>query len=140
MTAGDEAKRRRIRRVQRYLVNPPAKLAVGLGLVPGYALLETTGRRSGKPRRTVVGVHREDDNTFWIVAEHGRHAAYVQNLDADPRVRLRIGRRWRSGTAHVADNDDVEQRLRSFGRRVHVRSVRVFGTDLRSVRVELEDR
>jgi deazaflavin-dependent oxidoreductase (nitroreductase family) len=139
MTANAEAKRRRIRRVQRYLVNPPAKLAVGLGLIPGYALLETTGRKSGKKRRTVVGVHRDDQGAVWIVAEQGRHAGYVQNLMADPRVRVRIGRRWRSGTARVVDGDDVDARLRSFGRPAHVRAVRRFGTELLSIRIELDE-
>ena len=36
-------KTRRIRWVQRYLVNPPAKAAVWCGLVPGFVLVETTG-------------------------------------------------------------------------------------------------
>jgi deazaflavin-dependent oxidoreductase (nitroreductase family) len=134
----DEAKRRRVRRVQRYLLNPPAKLAVALGLVPGYALLETTGRRSGRRRRTVVGVHRDDQGAVWIVAEHGRHAGYVQNLCADPRVRLRMGRRWHSGTATVVDDDDVDARLQTFGRSSHAKAVRRFGTDLLSVRVKLD--
>jgi hypothetical protein len=50
-----ERKRRRVRLLQRYLLNPPVLLAVRLGLVPGYVRLETTGRRTGKRRRTVVG-------------------------------------------------------------------------------------
>jgi len=52
---------------------------------PSRAILETTGRRSGVPRRTPVG-NGLDGDTFWIVAEHGRRAAYVRNLPAEPRV------------------------------------------------------
>jgi hypothetical protein len=40
---------------------------------PGYALLETIGRKTGKARRTPVGNARIG-NQFWIVAEHGMKA------------------------------------------------------------------
>ena len=58
-----------------------------------------------------VGRALEGD-TLWIVAEHGRKAAYVGNLEADPRVRVRVGRRWRTGTAHVLAGDDWRERQR----------------------------
>ena len=49
-------KHRVVHTLQKYLLNPPIKLALTIGLpLPGYALLETTGRKSGKPRRTPVG-------------------------------------------------------------------------------------
>jgi deazaflavin-dependent oxidoreductase (nitroreductase family) len=128
-------KRRRVRRIQRHLVNPPAKLAVWLGLAPGFVLVETTGRRSGGPRRTVVGMRVEGD-TGWVVAEHGRHAGYVNNLEAHPDVRVRMHRTWRPARAHVVDDDDPEARLRSFGRRSHEAAVRRFGTDLLTIRFD----
>ena len=53
------------------VVNPLVRWAVRHDLAPGsYAILETTGRRSGEPRRTPVG-HVVDGDTVWIVAEHG---------------------------------------------------------------------
>ena len=60
--------------------------------MPGVAILETTGRKSGQPRRTPV-TRSLDGDTFWIVAEHGRKAGYVRNIQADPRVRIKLGRR-----------------------------------------------
>jgi hypothetical protein len=49
-------KLRLVRALQRYVFNPPIKLLFRLGVVPpGYALLETIGRRSGQPRQTPVG-------------------------------------------------------------------------------------
>lgn len=42
-------------------------------------MLETTGRKSGKPRRTAVG-GRVMDNQFWMVSEHGEHSDYVRNI------------------------------------------------------------
>jgi F420H(2)-dependent quinone reductase len=60
-------KLRLVRAVQRYALNPPVKALFRLGLVPpGYALLETVGRRSGRPRQTPVG-DGLIDQTFWIV-------------------------------------------------------------------------
>jgi deazaflavin-dependent oxidoreductase (nitroreductase family) len=134
-------KRKAVRLVQKYLVNPPVKAALALGVVPPtHALLETTGRTTGKPRRNPVGNGLADDGrTFWIVAEHGRQAGYVKNLLADPHVRLKIGRRWRTGEAEVLPDDDPEARLRSIGHRVNAAMVRAMGTDLLTVRITLDE-
>jgi hypothetical protein len=50
---------------------------------PSYAIVETTGHRSGQPRRTPVG-NGLDGDTFRIVAEHRQRAAYARNIEADP--------------------------------------------------------
>jgi|SRR5215469_14495601 len=66
--------------LQKYLLNPPIKLALAVGLpLPGYALLETRGRKTGKARRTPVG-DGHIGNKFWLVAEHGTNAGYVRNI------------------------------------------------------------
>lgn len=125
--------------MQKYLINPPTKVAVFLGLVPGHAILETVGRTSGRVRRTVVGVHADEaDGGIWVVAEQGRHAGYVRNLEAQPRIRLRLDRRWRSGVATIVDSDDPRTRLASFGRPRHAAAVESFGTALLSIRIDLE--
>ena len=119
------------------LFNPLVKVATNTGLaVPGIAILETTGRKSGQPRRTPVG-RSLDGDTCWIVAEHGRNAGYVRNIQADPSVRIKIGRRWRTGTAHVMPNDDPRARLRAMPA-IGAAVVRLMGTDLLTVRVDLE--
>src|SRR6201993_5052982 len=90
-------KHRIVHTVQKYLLNPPIKLALAIGLpLPGYALLETKGRKTGKPRRTPVGDGRIG-NQFWLVAEHGTKAGYVRNIERDPHVRLKLrqGLRYR---------------------------------------------
>jgi deazaflavin-dependent oxidoreductase (nitroreductase family) len=124
-----------VRFVQRYLLNPPTKLAAWTGLVPGYVLIETVGRRSGKRRRTVVGM-KIDGPTGWVVAEHGRHAGYVRNLEAHPDVRVRVGRAWRPAEARIVADDDPQARLDAFGRPSHASAVRRFGTDLTTVRFD----
>jgi deazaflavin-dependent oxidoreductase (nitroreductase family) len=117
------------------IFNPLVKAAATAGLpLFGYAILETTGRRSGQLRRTPVGPAVEG-NVVWIVAEHGRRAGYVRNLEANSHVRIRLGRRWRSGTARVVPDDDVRQRTRG---RLNGLVVRVMGSDLLTVRIDLD--
>ncbi len=103
---------------------------------PSYAILETTGRRSGEPRRTPVG-NGLDGETFWIVAEHGRRAAYVRNVEADPRVHVKVGGRWRKGVARLMPDDDPRERQRKIGLRFNAAVVRAMGTQLLTVRVDL---
>src|SRR3954454_8827610 len=108
------------RRVSKFasvrLLNPLMRAALEAGLVPrGWALLETTGRRSGQPRRVPVGDGLRGAQ-FWIVAEHGRSADYVRNIERDARVRVYVRRRWRTGTAHILPDDDPRRRLRMLKR------------------------
>ncbi len=122
------------------LINPVVRFLVERGIAPpSYAILETTGRRSGQPRRTPVG-NGLDGDTFWIVAEHGRRAAYVRNIEADPRVRVKARGRWHEGVAHLMPGDDPRERQRRIGLRFNAAVVRVMGTDLLTVRVDLDGR
>jgi deazaflavin-dependent oxidoreductase (nitroreductase family) len=141
-------KRRLVTAFQTRLLNPPIRLLLSRGFVPrSYALLETTGRRSGLPRRTPVG-NGLDGAVFWIVAEHGRSAGYVRNIGANPRVRVKVrdgflGSGWRSGSAHVLEDDDPRERLRlvagkNLGRRINAAAVRAMGSDLLTVRIDLD--
>ena len=53
------------------------RAALRAGLAPrAFALLETTGRRTGLARHTPVG-NGLDGDTFWLVAAHGTQADYV---------------------------------------------------------------
>lgn len=138
MTMSPERKRRIVTALQVRYFNPPVRWLAARGLAPGVALLETTGRKSGQRRRTPVtnGLER-GSNTFWIVAEQGRKAAYVRNIEADPHVRVRVGRHWRSGVAHVLEDDDTRARQRGMPR-IHAASVRAMGTELVTVRIDLD--
>jgi deazaflavin-dependent oxidoreductase (nitroreductase family) len=79
------------------------------GLVPGFGVLETIGRRSGHRHQVPVGGRLEDD-AFWLVAGIGHRANYVRNIEADPRVRVKTCGRWRTGTAHLCPDDDASKR------------------------------
>ncbi|TCO54865.1 nitroreductase family deazaflavin-dependent oxidoreductase [Actinocrispum wychmicini] len=122
-------KHRLVTTFQRHVANPV------LRRVPVQTLLETTGRRSGQPRVTPVGGRRVGQE-FWIVSEFGTKSQYVRNIQADPRVRVRIRGRWHSGTAHLLPDDDARARLRSLPR-LNSAAVRAMGTDLLTVRVDL---
>lgn len=134
-------KRRVSGAVAKYFMNPVMRVLGGR--IPGWAVLETIGRKSGVPRRNPVGDGLDGD-TFWIVSEHGRSGSYVRNIEANPRVRVRIRGRWRTGTAHLMPEDDARERQRRIGRkngvlaRVNGAFVRLMGTDLVTVRVDLD--
>jgi deazaflavin-dependent oxidoreductase (nitroreductase family) len=130
-------KRRLTTAVAKHVLNPIVTIGVDTGLLRGWAIIETTGRKSGRARRTAVGNGLQGD-TFWIVAEHGRRAGYVRNIEADPRVRVNVRGRWRSGTARPLPDDDPHERQRRIGRRLNAAAVRAMGTELLSVRVDLD--
>ncbi|MDX1883914.1 nitroreductase/quinone reductase family protein [Mycolicibacterium sp. 120270] len=105
--------------------------------LPFQTLLETTGRKSGQPRRTPLD-GRLVGNQFWFVSEFGEKSQYVKNIKADPRVRIRLRGQWHSGTAHLVPDDDPHERLRSLPQ-FNSFGVRTFGTNLLTIRVDLTD-
>jgi deazaflavin-dependent oxidoreductase (nitroreductase family) len=136
-----------MRTVQRYTINPLMRLCLAIGISPlGVAILETRGRVTGKTRRVPVTNGRMGDS-FWIIAEHGTRAGWVNNIQHDPhvRVKLRVGLRyrWVSGVATVRPDDDPLARQRRIIawhplRAWNAISVRVFGADLLTVHVQLD--
>lgn len=104
--------------------------------VPFQTLLETTGRISGQPRRTPLG-GKLIGSEFWFVSEFGTASQYVRNIEAEPRVRVRLRGRWRTGTAHPVPDDDPHARLEQLPR-FNSFGVRTFGTDLLTIRVDLD--
>ena len=135
---GRALKRRVARTVTNRAVNPVVRRVIEAApFGVGWAVLETTGRRSGRPRRVPVGDGLRGD-TFWIVTEHGWAADYVRNIQADPRVRVRVAGRWRAGTAHLMPEDDPYARLRGLGRPVNDSLLLLVGTQQLTIRVDLD--
>ena len=131
-------KRRISTALAKYALNPFVKAAVRLGVpLPIVVILETTGRKSGLPRRTPVGKAIEGD-TLWVVAEHGRRASWVRNLAANPRLRVRAGRRWRGATATLLPEDDPRERQRLMPNKFNSAMVRVMKSDMLTVRIDLD--
>jgi deazaflavin-dependent oxidoreductase (nitroreductase family) len=145
----ESAKDRVVYPLEKRVINPIVLLAWRLGIPPpGDALLETTGRRTGQPRRTPV-CDGLDGEIFWLVAQRGQRADWVRNIQANPRVRVKMRTRsgvdWRAGTARVLDDDDPRERLRLIGQRnlacrLCVRASAAMGTSPLTVRIDLNTR
>lgn len=135
------------RAVERRFVNPLNRALMRRGrLADTYAVLETMGRRSGRPRQIPVA-NGLDGDVFWLISAHGSRAHYVQNLLANPRVRIGLvapeGLVWREGTAQLLPEDDTLARQRELSRgrlgyRLDAVLLRALATQLRTVRIDLE--
>jgi deazaflavin-dependent oxidoreductase (nitroreductase family) len=140
---GREIKRTLASGTAKYVVNPIVRGLLRVGLpAPGIAILETIGRKSGVPRRNPV-TNGLDNGVFWIVAEHGRRASYVRNIEANPRVRVRTAGRWHAGAARLLPDDDPRDRLRYIASRrpitrLSATTVRLLQTDLMTIRIDLD--
>ncbi|MED5814784.1 nitroreductase/quinone reductase family protein [Mycolicibacterium sp. 050232] len=124
-----DLKRRIVHGAQRRIVNP-------VGRQLPVTMLETVGRKSGRPRHTAIGGQLVGDQ-FWMVSEHGDRSHYVLNIKADPAVRLRINGQWRAGTAHLLPDDDPVTRLKELPT-LNSAVVRAVGSDLLTLRIDLD--
>ena len=91
--------RRSVARAFWRIANPLALLFAGV--VPWWVVLETRGRRSGRPRRVPLASGVVEGSTVWLIAVHGRHSGFAHNIAAAPEVRLKMRGRWHDGTASL---------------------------------------
>ncbi|WP_433384392.1 nitroreductase/quinone reductase family protein [Actinoplanes sp. CA-142083] len=120
------------------LNNRLTRFALRKGIAPrAFALLETTGRRTGLPRHTPVGNGCVGD-TFWLVAAHGTQADFVRNLRAHPAVRVKVARVWRTGTAVVLPDDDAEARSRTLPYQWDAALGRLMASSPLTIRIDLD--
>jgi deazaflavin-dependent oxidoreductase (nitroreductase family) len=129
--------------IGRYTANPLMRAMFRVGITPpGMALVETVGRRSGAIRHTPIVCSRDGDK-LWLIAQHGHHAGWVRNFEADPKVRVRLGRSWLNGTAELLPQDDVKARIATFsstgvGRALTGATFRALESQPVTVRIQLE--
>lgn len=103
------------RQLGRVLMNPVVAALNRVGIRTANVVeLETIGRKSGQPRRVPL-LGRADDTGVWVISQHGWRAGWAINIEANPRVRVRVKDEWRTGTASFEPDDDVRARARSFG-------------------------
>jgi deazaflavin-dependent oxidoreductase (nitroreductase family) len=104
------------RQVGRTVVNPLVAALERRGIRSALVVeLETTGRRSGEPRRVPL-TGSADVGGVWVISQHGHRAGWAHNIEADPGVRVRVDGKWRNGTAAFQPDDDIRARARSFAR------------------------
>ena len=127
------APRRWVRAYQKHVGNPTQLRTAGI--VPGWAVIETTGRRTGLNRQVPVGGALRR-GSFWLVAGDAGHSSYVRNIEADPAVRVKLHGRWHDGTAHLCPDDDARKRLMRLNP-LNGLFVWVAGRDLLTIRIDL---
>ncbi len=115
------------------VANGPWRLIAGR--VPGFALVETTGRRTGRKHQVPVGA-RLRGRSVWFVAAHASESHYIKNIRAHPEVRVRIGGRWRAGVASLVPEDDARRRATRLNL-LNGLFERLASSDLMTVRIDL---
>lgn len=94
---------RLLRRIMKAIKQPP-QLAYRFGLGPVIGrmvlLLTTTGRKSGLKRVTPLQ-YEVIDGAYHVASARGAEADWVRNIEADPRVEVRVKRRRFVGRAEV---------------------------------------
>jgi len=81
------------------------------GTPPGHAVLTTTGRKTGKPRRKVIRAIRQDDRVYMVqlrppaaaIETPLKATAWVLNMRACPQVSLKLGRHTYAAVAREMD-------------------------------------
>jgi deazaflavin-dependent oxidoreductase (nitroreductase family) len=79
-----------------------------LGPPKGFAILTTTGRKTGKPRRQSVRAIREGDRIV-VVAMMGERAQWLKNVRANPKVTVRLRGETIAGLTHAV-RDEAERK------------------------------
>jgi deazaflavin-dependent oxidoreductase (nitroreductase family) len=130
---GRERIRRRVALAFWRVFNPVARALAGVA--PWWVVLETTGRRSGRPRRVPLARGPVDGRTAWLISVHGTHASFAHNIAANPRVRLRLRGRWRAGAAALAQPDPAM--VARFNRYARM-GPRTLGIEPKLIRVDLD--
>jgi deazaflavin-dependent oxidoreductase (nitroreductase family) len=79
-------------------------------------LLTTTGRKTGRPRRSALSFLRDGDRLLILGSNFGddKHPAWSSNLLADPAATAAIGGTEVPVTAELVTGDDREQGLQRF--------------------------
>jgi deazaflavin-dependent oxidoreductase (nitroreductase family) len=106
-------------RLRRFLFRVPLQLhhrgVRGLERLIGidWIVLETRGRRSGRPHEVMLDVVHEADDTVYVQPADGRHADWVRNVTADPHVTAELrGERFAARVDDVTGAEGAEAVLR----------------------------
>lgn len=67
-----------------------------------FCYVTTIGRQSGRPR-TIEIWFAVEGGIVYLLAQPGRRAHWVRNLEVQPRVAVRLGETTASGLARVVD-------------------------------------
>jgi deazaflavin-dependent oxidoreductase (nitroreductase family) len=84
-----------------------------------WMLITTVGRKSGKPRDTMVDVMDYDkaSDTYYVEVAYGSRADWYRNIQANPLFEARVGRRKFQAHAATLANADAGEMMVQFFRR-----------------------
>ena len=92
----------------------------GLGWILGdrFLLLHYIGRKSGKPRETIIEVvdHDRASDTYFVASGWGTKSDWFQSIRANPGVRIQVGRRTIEADVHILDLDEAAKRLAGYAK------------------------
>ncbi len=83
----------------------------GVGAHLDFCYLTTIGRTSGQAR-TIEIWFGLDGNTLYLLSGGGDGAHWVRNLKADPRVRVKLGRKAFQGMGRLIDAKQEDAKAR----------------------------
>ncbi|NCL76709.1 nitroreductase family deazaflavin-dependent oxidoreductase [Rhodococcus sp. YH1] len=106
---------------RRFLRAPIHLYRIGLGRVLGrrFLLLHHVGRRSGRPRQTVLEVvnHEDTSGGFVVAVGFGKQTDWYRNLRAHPAARIESGRERVAVAAEFLDPEEAAEFMARYGRR-----------------------
>jgi deazaflavin-dependent oxidoreductase (nitroreductase family) len=92
-----------------------------------WMLITTRGRKSGKPRDTMVDVmdYNKDTDTYYVEVAYGSRADWYRNIQANPLFEARVGRRKFQARATPLPSVDAGELMVQFYRQkpAYTRSV-----------------
>lgn len=109
------------RGVLRWVLRLPIHLyRARLGWLLGerFLMLTHQGRKSGRPRQSVIEVVQHDlqTDTYFVVSGWGNKADWYQNVEKNPNVLIHVGRRTCQATAELLPPEQATAILKSYAR------------------------
>lgn len=93
---------------------------LNLGWVLGgrFLLLTHTGRKSGLPREAVIEIvdHDETEDVYFVASGWGERSQWFLNIQENPQVGVRVGRRAFEATATRLGEDEAAGVLARYAR------------------------
>ncbi|MEZ4592715.1 MAG: nitroreductase family deazaflavin-dependent oxidoreductase [Chloroflexota bacterium] len=118
----NQTERKPVTGLKKFFFRAPLFLyRIGLGGLLGqrFLLLNHVGRKSGKPRQTVLELvnHDKASDTYYIASGFGKKSDWYLNILARPQVNIQVGWRKMAVTAVPLTPEQSGQAMADYARR-----------------------